>query len=281
MISNLTEPGASGVSILVHAMHVDRIVSKICISSRVMAIDLQFGGRILRIIAVYLPNAGHPWNEFEVELERRTMTGIEGRNQGKYVIIAGDFNLSASTVDRGSLMQDLCNQLRLNTVSGEGRADAEQSWTYRARLGGLRRIDFILVSIEVKCRESCTSTDLDLGSDHRCVKATLEYERPQSQLKIGRKPTRRWYHNLDENGKATSYQARLEESINEGSQYSLKELEEIIRNAASRSGGNQDRIHGQVRPEKSPELKQLIRERRLCRDAAERKRLRKRIFRMT
>ncbi len=45
-----------------------------------MAIDLEYGCRILRVILVYLPYAGYPWNDFALEMEKINILGAEAMN---------------------------------------------------------------------------------------------------------------------------------------------------------------------------------------------------------
>ena len=50
---------ATGVAILLHRRWADQVKKKICLHDRVMAIDLKLPHRMVRVLAVYLPNA---WN---------------------------------------------------------------------------------------------------------------------------------------------------------------------------------------------------------------------------
>ena len=113
LISNLSSRGVSGVAILIHASYADKVIRKYWILDRVMAIDLQFGGRILRIISVYLSHVGYQWTRFEAEKEKIIALMMKGRDQGKHILIVGDFKLSINTVDRGAYMMNLCNQSEL------------------------------------------------------------------------------------------------------------------------------------------------------------------------
>ena len=86
---------ATGVAILFHRRWTDKVKKKICLHDRVMAIDLKLPHRMVRVLAVYLPNA---WNndlnyfqDFFMDIERLSM---EGMDKGYALIIAGDFNLS-------------------------------------------------------------------------------------------------------------------------------------------------------------------------------------------
>ena len=102
---------ATGVAILLHRRWTDQVKKKICLHDRVMAIDLKLPHRMVRVLAVYLPNA---WNydlnyfqEIFMDIERLSM---EGMDKGYALIIAGDFNLSLERGDRGAIMAEFCEQ---------------------------------------------------------------------------------------------------------------------------------------------------------------------------
>ena len=56
---------ASGVAILIHSKHTQNIKHIIYISDRVMAVDIQMGCKMIRVIAVYFPHTGFLWEDFE------------------------------------------------------------------------------------------------------------------------------------------------------------------------------------------------------------------------
>ena len=139
MMSNLlSSSNASGVAIFVHAKHTEKIIRKILISDRVMAIDIREGNRILRIISVYLSHSGYPWIDFEREMKNIVSLVMERKDQGKYIVIAGDFNLSLNNGDRANMMQNLCDQFQFQVSNGDGNANDVHNWTFRSRLGTLR-----------------------------------------------------------------------------------------------------------------------------------------------
>ena len=89
------------------------------------------------------------------------------------IIIGGDFNLCLDVGRRGTSMTDLCQQFRLTVANGSGLSSAAANWTFRSTLGVLRRIDYILYSPGISCENALATWDLDLGSDHRSVKASF------------------------------------------------------------------------------------------------------------
>ena len=96
-------------------------------SDRVLAIDVRIGKRILRSIAVCFPNAGYVWSDFEVCMNEASGLIMEGTDQSKHCIIAGDFNLLLHRGGRGVFMDDFCNQHQVNVTNGEGLDNAGHS----------------------------------------------------------------------------------------------------------------------------------------------------------
>lgn len=138
-----------------------------------MAIDVKIYQKRIRLLSVYLPHAGYTWKEFEDIFNEITALAMEAQDRGIHLIIAGDFNLCIQTRDRGRTMRELCHQFRLNS-SEEGQS-SQTSWTFRSRLGPLRTIDYILYSEGLNLLGGDASSEIDLGSDHRCVRASFEY----------------------------------------------------------------------------------------------------------
>ena len=63
--SDEARSAASGVRILIHRRRIKAIKQRICVTDRVMAIDLKISHNIIRIIAVYLLHAGYESNCFQ------------------------------------------------------------------------------------------------------------------------------------------------------------------------------------------------------------------------
>lgn len=108
-------------------------------------------------------------------MEHIITLSTEAADQGKYMIIGGDFNLTHDWGDREVAMQNLCNQFQFHILNGSGRADENDNWTFRTRLGNLKRIDYILASAGIECRSAYASNELDLGSEHRSIKARIQF----------------------------------------------------------------------------------------------------------
>ena len=139
-LSDSAQSPASGVGILVHRKLRKRVIRKICINDRVMAIDLKLGGKVIRIISVYLPHSGmeDSWNYFQQCFDHIIDLLADAQTNHHSVVIGGDFNLQLGVGDRGQMLRDLCTQFYLDIVNGTNADDAADIWTYRSSSGNLR-----------------------------------------------------------------------------------------------------------------------------------------------
>ena len=152
-----------------------------------MAIDLKIAQKIIRVIAVYLPHMGYDWNYFI-----NIFTDIEGlvmeaMNKGYTLVLAGDFNLTLDQGQRGDVMKELCTTFSLEIANGRTMADSSDTWTWKSSYGQFRRIDYILHSKRLRSFNISANHELDLGSDHRNVSASIEYCRSPEHWKIRKK----------------------------------------------------------------------------------------------
>ena len=97
-----------------------------------MAIDFKLSHRMVRVLAVYLPNA---WNydlnyfqEIFNDIERLSM---EAMDKGYTLIIGGDFNLSLERGNRGRIMAEFCEQFSMVIANGQDTAEA---WTFKSSI---------------------------------------------------------------------------------------------------------------------------------------------------
>ena len=176
LITSLSSPGASGVAILINAKYTKMISKKIIVSDRVISVDLKLKTKHLRLISVYVPHAGYSWDEFDDCMTDTGRLVMEAVDQNKHILIGGDFNLTLYHGDRGRYMQDFCGQHNLFVANSEGDDTDENVWTFKSSLGTLRRIDFILGSYGLQLENAAATRDIDLGSDHRTIKALFSFQ---------------------------------------------------------------------------------------------------------
>ena len=277
LITFLESPAASGVGILVHSDYTKYIIKKHLISDRTMVIDVKIGRKRVRIISVYVPHAGYTWVDFEACMNDISILVSEPTRLNMSIIIGGDFNLSLGIGRRGEYMDELCQQFRLKIGNGTGLASADANWTFRSTLGATRRIDYILYSAGLTSESASATGELDLGLDHRSVKALFSFmpghKREKKQVGI----KRGWKLIFNNKGIAEEYHENLNAQILPGVDCALDDLQSILRDAATITKSSDADPSG-VRPEKSMALKTLIYQRRHSRIHSERKRLSKDIF---
>lgn len=76
LISSLTDPSASGVVVLVHQKHRKRIIKIHHVSDRLLAVDIRYGIKIIRVISVYIPHVGYSWQDFTTVFDDLQVTSI-------------------------------------------------------------------------------------------------------------------------------------------------------------------------------------------------------------
>ena len=244
------------------------------ISNRIMGIDVKIGGKRVRVISVYVPIAGYSWSEFEECIEDITILTSEATRLNMSVIIGGDFNLSLGIGRRGTSTTDFCQQFRLTVANSGGLPMADDMWTFRSTLGSLRRIDYILYSPGLFCDGAGPTWEVDLGSDHRSVKALFSFMPGHKRIekrggvRCGWKPicNTEFHRNIIEQSQRDCY--------------TLGDVQSILRDATSMLKSANE-VPTSNRPEKPIMLKTLIYKRRRCRDQIERKRLSKSILKVS
>ena len=76
-------------------------------------------------------------------------------------------------------MKKFCTQFCLDIANGRTPAEEANTWTFESSIHGLYRLDYILHSLVFRSYDVSANDDLDLGSDHRNVSASLEISVPQ------------------------------------------------------------------------------------------------------
>ena len=167
----------------------------------------------------------------------------------------------------------------LTIVNGSGLSGAADTWIFRSILGVLRRIDYILYSAGLSCDGGVATSDLDLGSDHRSVKAPFQFM-PGYKTKRKKVCMRRgWKPIFNEDGIAEDFHKNIDDQMQREC-HTLADVQSILRDAASVTKSS-DEVPNGGRPEKSMALKTLIYQRRHSSDNSERKRLSKAIYKMS
>ena len=165
---------AAGVAILVHASHVSFVRRVHRISDRVLAIDICIAGKLTRLINVYFPHSGLPVAVLD-ECYHQVFALIEDAlSKHIAIVIGGDFNSTLDDSSRGMQLQELVDSFSLQICNDPHRLEFDDAWTYEHTLHGRHHIDYILASRHFQVENARAVSDLDLGSDHRAVRATLK-----------------------------------------------------------------------------------------------------------
>ena len=73
-----------------------------------------------------------------------------------------------------------------------------------------RRINYILCNAVIRCEDSQATAALDLGSDHRSVRAVFGYQAASSRIRRKNKSRKGWLPKFDDEGVATEYHMHLD-----------------------------------------------------------------------
>ena len=84
-------------------------------------------------------------------------------------------------------LQELVDSFSLQICNDPHRLEFDDAWTYQHTLHGRHHIDFILASRHFQIEDGKAVSELDLGSDHRAVRATLKM---QTRIQRRRQRTR-------------------------------------------------------------------------------------------
>ena len=186
--------GRCGVGFIVHNRHDGQHLFA-AVSERLATLWLTLAGLKVKLFGVYMPDSTYcdaevetVYNQLDFHLRDCTC------KRHRHCIVAGDFNARVGSQDfyddisilgsgglpdrnsRGDWFLQWCtiNQLVIGNTHFE--SDAEHIWTYR---NGDRRkqLDYMLFDKQLfKNLEDCgVQPELDTGSDHRAVQASLSY----------------------------------------------------------------------------------------------------------
>lgn len=97
-------------------------------------------------------------------------------------------------------------------IEGASKDDDLENWVFKRSSGSPHRIDSILCSEYLYSFDVRTCDDIDLGPDHRYVRASIAFPKPDVPGHISRKKMKRWQLNLDESAYVPESAYRLPES---------------------------------------------------------------------
>jgi endonuclease/exonuclease/phosphatase family metal-dependent hydrolase len=167
-----------------HERHVKKKNRIQNVSGRVLALDFTVNGKQMRSIAVYVPHCGYSVEDLEQTYNQLRCVTSEACHSKKAIIIGGDFNTQLNVGRRGILLQQFSDEFGLQ-ITNNSIAEHRDNWTFRSSTGITRRLDYVLAAKYFVVDDSRPSDVLNLGSDHRVVRAEISakqrYKRPVSK----------------------------------------------------------------------------------------------------
>ena len=99
------------------------------------------------------------------------------RGRRYQLVVGGDFNTQLNTGFRGTLLQDVVETFDLTITNDDNNHTSNMdTWTFENACGLRRRIDFIMCSQEMRFTSAHATCNLDLGSDHRAVTVSFDFD---------------------------------------------------------------------------------------------------------
>jgi len=186
-------------------------------------------------------------------------------------MIGGDFNTEIGRGIRSAEVLEFVNELGIHICNVNEDEYLDRQWTFRSCLGRLRRLDYIMIDIELHCSHAAPTDILNLGSDHRAVQACIQLRRHSPNVKNKRR---------GKNSKQTDWTRYAElmqntRSTDATAPQTIFSLENDMMNASECAR----KLPTQQGPRGRTEAQRLIQMRRQCNDPTYRKQLTKDIWR--
>ena len=194
-------PNAKGLALLINKNFTDYVENFEKHSDRIISCKIKLHGKTsLQIIQVYAPTCDH--DSETVELFYEELEKAIDRKACSHHIVMGDFNAkigvrntndkmkctgpfgTGNRNERGERLLDFAEENNLVVTNSLFFKAANRYWTWEAP-GGVTKnqIDFILSS-DRKIVQNCeVITKVDIGSDHRMVRARVEIDKKLMRLK--------------------------------------------------------------------------------------------------
>ncbi|XP_072051533.1 uncharacterized protein [Amphiura filiformis] len=170
-------------------------------SDRVISLIVQLtGNKQLCVIQVYAPTSDYDDEKVE-ELYEEVNKAIED-SKAEYTIVMGDFNAKIGECQsgeeaimgkfgvgernkRGDMLLEFAAQQGLIIANTYFKKHKNRYWTWESPNGITKnQIDFILSSQRGIVEDCSVITSVDIGSDHRMVRAKIHIDRKLARLKI-------------------------------------------------------------------------------------------------
>ena len=194
-------PNAKGLALLINKNFTDYVENFEKLSDRIISCKIKLHGKTsLQIIQVYAPTCDHDnetvelfYEELEKVIDKRACSHhivmcdfnakIGVRNTNDKMKCTGPFG-TGNRNERGERLLDFAEENKLVVTNSLFFKAANRCWTWEAP-GGVTKnqIDFILSSDRKIVRNCEVITKIDIGSDHRMVRARVEIDKKLTRLK--------------------------------------------------------------------------------------------------
>ena len=155
------------------------------------------------------------------------------------------------------MLKDFAHEFSL-CISNVGVEESIADWTFESSMGVRRRIDYVLVSQCLSVHGSGPTDQLNLGSDHRAVQATIRDTKKGYYIYHGVTiRAKGWSPEVDMEGNARKYCEVLHPLLQEHSPSSLPHLQKSMSDAAM-TPGIRIQANAKVKPGQSQGIQDLI-----------------------
>ena len=190
---------AKGIGFLIHQKFKNYIEEIKSYSNRVIALKVRLtGGQFLCIVQIYAPTGDY--DDEAVEEVYEDVNKAFSESKAKYRIVMGDFNAKIGKRQageeslvgkhgigvrnkRGEMLLEFASQQKLVVANTFFKKKESRYWTWESPNGKTRnQIDFILSSQRGILRNCEVITKVDIGSDHRMVRAKIVLNKKLARL---------------------------------------------------------------------------------------------------
>ncbi len=216
---------AKGIGFLIHSRITDYVKEIKSYSNRVVALNIQLSEKTKSIIQVYAPTSDY--EDDDVETFYEDVNKAVEENKSKYTIVMGDFNAKVGECQpdedaiigkfgygqrntRGDALLEFAVQHKFIIANTFFKKSKDRYWTWESPDGNTRnQIDYILSSQRGIIRDCGVITKVDIGSDHRMVRAKVHLNKKLARLKFIKKGHKRKINILKLKEKRQEFQLEL------------------------------------------------------------------------
>ena len=193
-------PNAKGLALLINKNFTDYVENFEKHSDRIISCKIKLHGKTsLQIIQIYAPTCDHD-NE-TVELFYEELEKAIDKKAGSHHIVMGDFNAkigvrnindnmkctgpfgTRNRNERGERLLDFAEENNLVVTNSLFFKASNRYWTWEGPGGVTKNQIFILSSDRKMVRNCAVITKVDIGRDHRMVRARVEIDKKLMRLK--------------------------------------------------------------------------------------------------